>query len=658
VKLASETIILPNCNYKNITLQHRAWAYLRTAANRLLSDRKYRKYSILPEDIRLQCAGLGSYESLCSSLDLANSDIRVVGEELIIPNVIAGKLITGFWCFTPDSNVSKYYTLLPGGLAFSFTLEKTLRDDHVIDGLFVFQDILEALDYLTNVFTKTGRFYPIVAHTQLDLLKNITWLPQCNIYLIVNSVQPQLLRHLSPLNPNIVLTSAGKRFVHSPLRLAIYAKKAVPLAKLLPNIIGLTKQTGILVSGGKWWYYPSGSLALNADLTVQQILRHKRTYIYVCTLSINNTQLHPRIVGKGDFYTKLATYCLQNNQILFCAPSLRKHLIDVAIANTGKTKVIPIQFGYNKRQKAFRTYTLYITPDTVSEERLSEKKAPGALLLPKKLPPAPFPLNDYSRGQANQLTLLCALFLAIAAQFSPRPRRFLVFLSRAPIEFDAHIFESLGIPKYDQLRPQLTWWPQYVTHFPQQHIAATDALPIATGDSVQLAYSLMQRPILYVHLTENYLPLLTQTQLNDALVWWIQRQLRNRQILYLDHNFKYLLTDFLRMFVPSAQYQQWIQTHLLGALSPRKDLGIYLLVAEFFKQGYLTQADKKTVRPKQCIVSVERLNSILMGLGYAPILESTEDGFVSLDIPQLTKIRMSPLSALSRFDLTKLMRFG
>lgn len=621
-----------------LSVQFRIGSYLKLACTRSVPDKLFRILSNLSLNTAYKLLGKGSIEEAQEALTA--DTISCFGNATLIPNLIAGEIVSGIWELQGDQ--IRYLEFIPGGLAFSFTLKEPAR---FVNQIFVFQNLKKALSLLLEIYSRYGLFVPIVAHPDLRILENVNWLPKREVILVVDEIHPPELRPLLPLNPRIIQADSCVQYEGSPYKLHYYYNKSEFLENIVTEYFAISPRYGIIVANNKWYYTPSGAIALNADIHVEKIKRYKSKKIYHGYLQFSGKKVN-FVITEKNAYAKLKKIALQHGMNLYCAPRVAKRCLEIAAAKSRPETEEISRFGIQ------RNYTILLPNLVITDkEIIPEVSAVGKNLIAKNLRWVPDPflhLCRYykeDRGTISQLTTITSLLLLIGYSTVHRLENAALFLLTDTIDSVIYILDCCGIESASEetcrhLWPSLYANPEHLLVGPKKF------LPITYGDYKYLALVMLHYRTLVANISSIFVPLIPEDTIQHAFVFnlrkiletvksteWKVKRAVNKELLYAIHS----------NIIPNQTITQHIAKRIRFQFYARKRRAIALLVGRLLEEGYLNKSQIKSINTYEYAVDLNLLNSILSQIGLPPVIPVNEqDPVIHIEKYEVTYAMNNP----------------
>jgi len=606
------------CNPLNT--QFRISYYLKLACSKKASDKLSRIASSLSLNVSYKVFGRGNLQEAQNAL---NADvITCEGAHLLIPNLIDGEIVSGIWQVT-GSQLS-YLEILPGGLAFSFTLTEPAR---FVNQIFVFQNLQKALSLLLEIYSRYGIFVPIVAHPDLRILENIEWLPKKEIVLVVDELRPQELRSLLPLNPRVIQADTSVQYEGSPYKLHFYYNKAEFLEDLITECFALNPRYGVIVANNKWYYTPSGSIALNADIHIEKIKVCNKKRIYQGCIQFASKRVDFTISEKGA-YKKLKRIALKHGMNLYCAPRLADHILELAAVKSRPEAEEIIRFGIQ------RNHTILLPNLIITEKQIiPEVSAVGKNVIAKNLHWVPEPflhLCRYykeDRGTVSQLTAITALLLLLGYSLVHRQENAALFLITDTLDSAMYIMNCCGVGLATEAF-QKHLWPSIYPNPEHLLTGPKKPLPVTYGDYKYLALVMLHYKTLVANISSIFIPLIPEDTIQHYFVFNLRKILEvtksTRWLVKRDVN-KELFRVIQKKINPNTAIVRQIAKRIRFQFYSRKRKALALLVGRLIDEQYLNKSFLKAVNTEDYEIDVQTLNTILEQLGLPPVIPIIDD---------------------------------
>lgn len=590
--------------------QFRLSAYLKLACSKAGTDKLSRLLSTLSLNTAYKLFGKGSIHE--AETALTASHISCQENSLIIPNLIDGEIVSGVWQLNGEK--TSYLEVLPGGLAFSFTLKEPSRFTRQ---LFVFQNLRKAVELLLELYSRYGVFVPIVAHPNLRILENINWLPKKEIVLVVDEIRPQELRPLLPLRPRVIHVDSCVQYERSLYKLHYFYNKAEFLEDILSEHIAVTSKHGILITNNKWYYTPSGALALNADVHIEKIKHYRsgRLYSGIIRFSGKNIKF---VVSEKNAYKKLRKLALKHGMNLYCAQKIRNTLLDIASVKSQPETEEILRLGL-QRNHTILLPNLIITP----KEIIPEISAFGSRLPARNLrwiPEPFFHLYHYykdDRGTISQFTALSSVLLLLGYSLVHKNENAALFLLTDSLDSVLYILECCGI-SFAHPKSNYDIWPSIYPQPESLLIGPKKLLPITYGDYKYLALVMLHYKTIVANISSVFIPLIPEDTLQHAFVIGLRRLLETTRAKRWrgrkDIN-KELLAAIRRCVVPNELVSQHVAKRIRFQFTTRKRKALALLVGRLLDEGILNHKQLRAANTAKYEISLPYLNELLMTIG-------------------------------------------
>ena len=628
--------------------QFRIFNYLKLASDKPFDDKLFKQVAKLIPEIRCKIIGSGS---ISEAKDMLSSEEIVCNDnQIIIPNLICGEIISGLWEIRENS--TSYLELEKGGLAFSFSLKDTNRFSKQI---FVFQDLLLAADLLMEIYTRYGIFVPIVAHPKLKLLENVSWLPKREIILVVEELQPGELKHLLPLNPRIVTSNAYVKYEKSPYRLSGYYRESVPLSDLVNEYIGLSPKTGIVVSGNKWYYSPNGAVAANMDVRIHKIRKYKNKFYYTGEMTIEGKKKIRFTLTKNKAYEKLKKLAAAAGRNFYVAPRLENKILEIAAAKSIPSVEEVTKLGIHPKAKKIILPNLIISESGITKDCVvSHRKATGNNLHWVTNPDIPISrCYGEHRAAISQLTVLFSLGLASSFLFTRRKEGVALFFLFPSTNFIEHILSCCGVemdpgPKYSEP------WPAFVPNTEEIINGVRKPFLVTYGDYLDLAAVALNYRVLIVNTDTVFTPLIPETTLQNAFCRILHAILvTSKQAGWMkdrssDITMAHAIKNSIR--IPDRVFNK-ITQRIFRIPRDRHIKATALLVGRLLNASMLSRSVLKPEQDGKYSISVKEINEALKEVPMSPFFFSP-DGEDNIVLPRhmIRYGTSSPNALFSRFN--------
>lgn len=634
-------------NEQIVHQQHRAWAYMRQASKtpRECIPGELKQFFTFSESLQPYFCGIGSKESVIEAL--TGSTICPKGEDLVIPFCISENIITGFLFYDRINKNQEYHPILPGGLAFSYAV---LNADRRQRRLYLFENILAALELLADSYQRRGLLYPVAAHPLLDFESNFQWLPKRTLIVVVNKFIPTNYHHLLPFNPNIVGLHDSKRarFHRTPYQLICYYKASERLKRVIPTAYAIDANLAVYVNGHNW-FFTTGGIALNANIKLKHVYIYKNQKHYSGQILFDQKS-YPFSISQADGVQGLKDLCYQYGRFLFCSPKLEKHFFDVLEGLNPEAKREKIKrLGIHKKHVFLPR--LHITTDDIYPWKLStNRKEAGAILKTRYTVPR-FGLSEFwTKGGVNQL-LICAgicFLLGSCRTMTKKYTRPGLFIVNREKDYVLQILEACGVVKHNIENPWPHFWPVYFDKFDKNYVFPIYYPHCHIGTEEELFYNMLNSNDIVCDLRTDYFFPLWPAQIFEAVITnWCQYVLQHFTDRYL--SFTKILTAFFEFFHIPYEKQYLFKSQLgvkfLQAPDTRIKTALWML-ALYYQENKMLDDKVFIYDNKICHLQLDVLNKTLEQRGFRPVHLDPQTQEDMLQMPRYTMLFQTPATSL------------
>ena len=592
--------------------------------------------NVLPYEDRIVTLVTGSEDDIFNAL--IRNTINKTGHDFIYPNTILGTFITGFW-LKKELNY-KYIKIHKGGLLFSYTLrENVLFDDYI----FVFQNPERALSIISEIYRKTNTYPPVVADPKLNVLDSLEWLPKRKIIVITKTQNIPEDHPIAQINPYVIYEKSVIQTQSAEYRLRAYSELSRRLFKRRATLIGISNRSSIIVKNREWVFARTKLDALNVDIVIRRCIRIGRLLVYLGYVKYDQQQYRFMICGKTDFYNKLSEFCERINIPLYCAPSIKRHLADLAIKRSKIQYLSELKIGLHRHtnpreEDRLRLPNLIITPTRIrnlynKENELSD--IPAGILWK----PADITVNkDTTIDELAQLAFIYGIdSLLITNLVKKKPRlNLLVLKTENEIPYDTQrILDVLKI--YKNTQKIMPFWPTVVDKFnsdTQHSILFVNPIEMSV-------YSCCTDSIIYIprkHLGK----LLSEEKIVASVILWLQKCIeivKNDNINKIPKRLDDLIFNTFKDLYKLDDAQMNVIRKYARRSRKKLQINVFRLVGTLYNLGYIPES-MLVLKNRRFHIPVAKINKILRMLNFPSILpETTTDKIISIPKKYVTKAR-------------------
>ena len=616
---------------------------MRVSCEPVVSNYYMDKLQAVPEDLRPLTLGFNSLQAVHRLLSEGIVEPRKSSDNYyIIPESI-DRLITGFVLVHPIFGTTSRISWKDGGVCLGHTARHA---NYSYNNIFIFQDPLLALRIFFNFLILENSVAAIMASPFMDIESIYEWLPRRELVLVLKQYAPEKYRHLKPLRPKIVSESVVNSVSQSPAELLIYLANAKPLEEELTTSVALTAKTTIVSQHHAWYAMPSTDLALNVNIQIQRIHKYRQTYRYIGRILANNKQIPFKITGKHRFYSEIAELCADAGIALYCMPSLKKHLADVAAALSYPVKTKRYKPRITKNKVVLPN--VIITGSRICNTHMGFKDEPAGRV---RLYTRKVSLKPTTQGQAEHLLFFFAFCCAIGRYLYLKQKTDIAILGN-PGQAAEHILEQLSVPIHDPSYNEDSGllWPTAYRSFSLSILQNRYSKIYFVNELQALVAMYLSRGLIF-GLSDNPAPLFSEKDINSSLCLWIQKCLTRRDdpfaIKRRRNDYYYIfLKEFAKLFDIGEDAENFILANLKKSSVKQRKNTAAAIIRQLIFEGALPENELRKVDVHEFIVPKARINEILQELGLPPIFLVTEGKKEMFKLHNSTVFRC-PLSTFS-----------
>jgi len=622
-----------------IRYQQRFHEFMKVSSEPDVSNYFLDKLQAVPEHLRPLTFGFNTIQAVNNILSRGNIESReATNNYYIIPETI-DNLITGFILIHPIfENISRI-VWKEGGLCLGYTANQA---NYSYNNIFIFQDPLIALRFFFNFLIFENSMPAVMAAPFMDIEHAYKWLPNRELVLILRQYVPDKYRHLKPFKPRIVPESAVNLLSFSKTELLLYLAKSKPLDHELTSSVPLTARTSIIARQNAWYALPSSDQALNVNIQIHRVYKYKQAYRYIGRILSDSIQIPFRITGKHRFYKKIEKLCADAGLSLYCMPSLKANLADVAVALSYPVKTYRYRPRITKEKVVLPN--VIVTGRKIKNINMGFKDEPAGRI---RLYTKNVSLEPDTQSQLEHLLFLFAFCCALGRKIYLGKATDIAILGEYNRITEA-MLKQLSIPVASEA-PTKAFWPVAYKTF-SLDILRNKQNKLYFVNELQALVAMYLSTGLIFGLTSSSSQLFSDEAVSSAICLWIQKCLSRREDPKATKKkgnkyYGIFLDEFSELFQIGKLAKEFIEVNLKSN-SKRKQIDIAsAVIRELIFEGKLDEKELKRVDVCDYIVPKSKINEILKDLELPQI-------FCTADPNEVVKVHNSavfrcPLSAFA-----------